>query len=455
MNKVNCSSFCANECPRRHHPVLLTLIDANSPQTLEKFKQTLRAYQITGFQLQYNVPDPNPDFRHPIFFWAAVLGKVGAVKALLRPPFNADVLMKSDDDETALHRLLFLWKDYTRLHILLELIEVFIDCIEVADSHERTPLHVCANLLSNGTKKEIDFWKPIIKKMIRETENREQGRCILNRKDKEGNTILHMLSKREELLDIIEYVVYRGAEINVANESGETPLDLSWRYALSIYNFLHMMQSVRKDWNELDSVEKRTRASINLSETKDYTEFFEEEDNIHSDHSEEEFECKRKVNDKNGYLIEKLKSLSTSSPKPCIGNKRKIKRKQRIILSDEDSMDSFSQNCCKSDIQDVSVPLKPEVESNSSLFDPKQNEVNKNSKWRYEELQQLNVELEEHQNKTKEQLQKEIKEVMENIRALYSSLSSDEGTEHLILGKKIACTELFPVLRGFCLLNLV
>ena len=141
---INCTSFCQVNCNRRHHPILLFLIDVKCKTSFDAFRHSLRAYQVSGFQLTKSIPDPDPTFRHPVLHWAAVLGKVEVVKILLKPPFNISPDIKSDLDETALHRVLVFSNSKTNLQTIFKLIDALHVCLQSVDSEMRTPFHICA-----------------------------------------------------------------------------------------------------------------------------------------------------------------------------------------------------------------------------------------------------------------------------------------------------------------------
>lgn len=272
-----CTEFCLSNCDGEHHAILNALTRVKDKSSFATFRQLLRAYQIHGFRLDTAVPDPHPDFRYPLLHWAVVLGKTGVVKMLLNPPFNVNPKLKSSANETALHRLLnFMDDGNPNLSRILETTTLLKHSLTCEDDEKKTPLHICADILASCQKKELEIWKQVFNTMVDLAENKQE---ILKYHDNEGDTVLHTLSKREELVDLVEYVVYIGASFQVKNNARETPIEVSWRFSMPTYNLYLMLKSTLNyvESSESESSEIRTRATAGLSETKDYTKFFEEE----------------------------------------------------------------------------------------------------------------------------------------------------------------------------------
>lgn len=218
---------------------------------------------------------------------------------------------------------------------------------------------------------------------------------VLNTRNGNTDTVLHILSKRDSMLDLVEYLLCLGVDISVCNASGETPVEVAWRFSMSIYNYylltttgtssppvpatesnyqqqrnprknsftraastsrqtsiintsLQPQQYNQQHENILSnfvanagaatptttSVSIRTRASLGLSQTIDYTGFFKEGSSSSSDNGSEESEdeeCshKRKVTSMNRSLIRRLDEMSSSST-PTIN---KNKEKQKLVTA--------------------------------------------------------------------------------------------------------------------------
>lgn len=304
----------------------------------ERFRNIIEGYQMSGFSIHEKLQDPDQTFCYPLLHWAAVLGKVNIVKLLIQKPFNVSPIKTSHRNrETALHRLFVLWDDHIDSKTFLELITALKTCIVVKDSEGRTPFHLCGQRLVECTNaKERKLWKDALCKMVNEVSSMDYYVDeLLNYQDKNGRTLLHTLVKQDKLIRIVEYIVSCGADIGLENNRGETAKELAWRYSLSIYNLLMKVTLKYNSYRCVTDQEKRTRASQGLSETIDYTQFFEENDMEcdlnESDISEIEEEASpvKTANFDVKHDVSKIDDL-------CASPKHK-RRKRYCIMSDSDN----------------------------------------------------------------------------------------------------------------------
>ena len=237
--------------------------------------------------------------------------------------------------------------------------------------------------LTSGTKKEIEFWKEVMSKMISSVKDDTLRRRILNYRDEDGDTILHIIAKQEKVIDVIEYLIYSGADLTLTNNADETPLEISWRYSMSVYNLLQAFQS-----SEVDYFDRRTRTSLGLSETKDYTQFFEQEE-------EEEVELKRKVSNTNVSLIDKLEKLPTVNTASTLHCNRKRKRqdtRSELVSETQEEIEEISQeNTLVRVLNEFGISISPSREKNEEC------------------------------------LRQEIKETIQNIHEMYKDVTGDQG----------------------------
>lgn len=56
-----------------------------------------------------------------------------------------------------------------------------------------------------------------------------------NAEDEE--TVLHILSRRDTMMNLIEYLLCLGVDLSVANACGDTAVEIAWRFSMPIYNF--------------------------------------------------------------------------------------------------------------------------------------------------------------------------------------------------------------------------
>ena len=224
-----CTWVCPPDCGGEHHPLLIALFNVVDADSFTYFTGILTSFQVTGFNLEINIPDPNPAFRHSLVHWAAVLGKADVLKVLQQAPFSVRMTLQSDDSSTALHRCFLLWnsKDIP-LRNALAVIEQLHECVDVGNSQKETPLHLCSLNLTRCVKTDLMFWKEMMNKMVIMIDD---SRLLhgLNFQNVNGDTMLHILSGNDDLLDLIHSLLCYGANFNIVNTRQEKPM----KYCLS------------------------------------------------------------------------------------------------------------------------------------------------------------------------------------------------------------------------------
>jgi len=459
-----CTEFCARKCDGDHHAVLLSLIKVRNKETLAQFRQLLRAYLIHGFKLDRGVPDARPSFRYPLLHWAAVLGKVEALKMLLKPPFKVSPTLKTDSHETALHRLLNVMDKNIKPSKVYEMVELLATCLDFVDEEKNTPYHVCADALITCSKCDLELWKQVFYKMIDCALDKEQLVATLNLANSDGETALHMLSKRDEMIDLVEYLLCLGVDISVTNTNGESAVEVAWRFSMPIYNFYHLIESTgigeiqgrnKSFTNKLNiscsSEPRTTRASLGLSETKDYTEFFKEEaisENENCSGDDDNCTLKRKLTHMNASLIDRLNEISEKGEptmrRPKLRARSRRATAARKIISPLSSISSTSSSDASDEIVNNKTykrqkRKKYQIYSDSSDSDEDERRTNPNQQQTMttpdsgsdepteenkscagnDGQQQKSLSSDEDESLDEEQLLTKIKQTVENIKALY------------------------------------
>ena len=403
----NCTAFCNSKCEGDHHPLLKSLFQVKSKNSLNRFDNLLRAYLIYDFQLDDGVPDSRPTFRYPLIHWAAVLGRVRVMRLLLQPPYNVSPrLTTHHNQETPLHRLLDVMDKTVEPYKILAIVELLHDSLACVDAHGNTPFHACADALVSSTKGDVELWRQIFHKMIDSYADKTHLISVLNSTNGNTETVLHMLSKRDSMLDLVEYLLCLGVDLSVCNANGETAVEVAWRFSMTIYNFYHLTTSsggsntqhcpinassrgslkptssnntslLQQQCNIPSTSDdaavsiRTTRASLGLSQTKDYTEFFKDGSSSDNDGEDSDHECslKRKVSAMNRSLIERLNEISPVKKKKKKKQKKlynnqqnqhqqKRKRLKMMDTSDERNSSSSSSSSSGNELDDIVKSLK-------------------------------------------------------------------------------------------------
>jgi len=281
---ATCSWVCHSDCGGEHHPLLIALFNAVDSDSLQQFKGTLSGFQVTGFNLQIKVPDPNPAFQHPLIHWAASLGKGNVLEMLQKPPFSMDMSFQSDDFETALHRSLLLWNakeiPLSNAFAVIEQLQV---CLDSRNAKLQTPLHICAVNLTKCVKQDFLFWKEVMNKMVTSIDDSNLVE-VLNSQDVNGDSIIHILSTNGDVLDIIHSLLCCGANFNIMNYRKEKPIDIAWKYSIAVYNLYRVITTeIGLDEFYVDKNVRRTRTATGLSKPKNYKRFFDNSDDVSDD----------------------------------------------------------------------------------------------------------------------------------------------------------------------------
>lgn len=310
---ATCTWICHPNCDGEHHPLLIALFNTVDTDSLIHFTGTLRSLQVTGFNLEMKIPDPNPTFHHPLIHWAAALGKGDVLKILQKPPFSMDMAFQSDDFETALHRSLVLWNaKEIPLNNVFSVIEQLRECLDIRNARLQTPLHICAINLTKCVKQDFIFWKEVMNNMVTSIDD-SKLEMVLNSQDVNGDSILHILSTNGDLLDVIHSLLCCGANLDIQNYRKEKPVDIACQYSIAVYNLYRAIN------NEIGLGEfyaninvSHTRTATGLSKTRDYKRFFNTSDKSDDD---DHIIVKRKVSPR-----------SASVPKKTNQCKKKVRR---------------------------------------------------------------------------------------------------------------------------------
>ena len=219
-----CTPFCGSDCPfqDKHHDLIVSLLGLQDSKasSLGNWKAFILHEVEKGVDFNQPILDPDPDLRYPLLSWAAVLGKVKAVKWLLQQDFIN--LTENEDDSSAklnvsnatalfsavrnLHEGVRTRETYEITQLFANLLDAFIkrnpDILLVQEEPDKdTVLHLCARGEQDSTAPFLKYLRQIIIKLQEyyEKENRRlQVKRILKRKNAAGDSFLHLLTRSEE-----------------------------------------------------------------------------------------------------------------------------------------------------------------------------------------------------------------------------------------------------------------
>ena len=219
-----CTPFCGSDCPfqDKHHDLIVSLLRLQDSKatSLENWKAFILHEAEKGANLNQPILDPDPDLRYPLLSWAAVLGKVKAVKWLLQQDFITFTENKGDfppklnvSNATALfsavrnlHEGVRTRETYEITQLFASLLDAFIkrnpDILLVQEEPDKdTVLHLCARGEEDSTAPFLKYLRQIIRKLqeYHEKDNMKLPvKRILKRENAAGDSFLHLLTRSEE-----------------------------------------------------------------------------------------------------------------------------------------------------------------------------------------------------------------------------------------------------------------
>ena len=234
-----CTPFCPEtDCifQGKHDPLVLSLVNLRESRTtsLDQWKADINEAQ-GRCAFNHTIPDPNPDFRYPLLHWAAVLGKVKAVKWLLQKGY-VDLNKNPDQHEYSLPNVankMVLFSTVRWLHegvktretgaickLFTNIVDAFLkldadhpDVLLAQDDHNNdTVLHLCARGEEDSTAPFFHYLKRILGKLQEYSEKNDKLplKDILKTENGAGDSFLHLLArsnKREEAKKLIKYAI--------------------------------------------------------------------------------------------------------------------------------------------------------------------------------------------------------------------------------------------------------
>ncbi|XP_069133247.1 uncharacterized protein [Argopecten irradians] len=252
MAKKTCPIFCPKTCSKKHHPLLVALINTNAQENGEvSFKlleATISRYiKIGKWTVLDAVADTDPCYRYPLIHWAACLGKVSVVKWLIERDEGSVFARHSPTDDTALHLLVNSLQKTCQKEankVFKELVSVLSDCLICGNRYGDTPLHlVCRNLVQQKPKTEYftECVSCILKVASSKAGAADFCATVVNIQNNEGNTPVHILAQKDHTLNVIKMIaeVVR-PDLKLPNDKGKNVLQIAADHRqMKISAYLH------------------------------------------------------------------------------------------------------------------------------------------------------------------------------------------------------------------------
>ena len=258
---TQCPPLCECNCPYQdQHNKLITYLASlqdSKPPKLDEWKSFILTEAKRVGDFNKSLEDPDPAFCYPLLHWAAILGKVNAFKWLLQQDFIRVVVdpenLKCSQPNKPNAMVLFSAVRY--LHVGLpttladgiykkfaKLLDAILkhnpEVLLVQDSQTGdTVLHRCARGEKHSTAPFFVYLKRLLGKLEERYKKEKQPRVslkkILEKKNRKGDTFLHLLaksSKREEATKVIDYTVKEKFPLQflekIKNANGKTADDI-------------------------------------------------------------------------------------------------------------------------------------------------------------------------------------------------------------------------------------
>ncbi|XP_046858965.1 uncharacterized protein LOC124452462 isoform X2 [Xenia sp. Carnegie-2017] len=231
-----CPPFCENNCPNAgdHHRLLVAILNSHNDHGFKKFCKRAQQYLKEGWKVDDPIEDINCEYRYPLIHWATVLGKTKVLKWCVR---NGVDLMKKHGrrSETALHRLMIC--GYTPLREkchdipkrFKKIVNILKDLLSVKNDNRDLPIHVAAKVLVERPLVNDPLFKmtytEMLKILVDMTADVDQE--LLNYRNVDGDTIMHILAKHDRGAEIIDVLGQMDADFTLINAEGQKPIDIA------------------------------------------------------------------------------------------------------------------------------------------------------------------------------------------------------------------------------------
>eukprot|EP00118_Oscarella_pearsei_P001769 m.8414 g.8414 ORF g.8414 m.8414 type:complete len:844 (+) comp20580_c0_seq2:100-2631(+) len=240
----DCTPFCESSCPGDHHPILKALmrcpekeLSTEQSAELQDFDKCLDQCLQLGWHKDMEIPEKDERFRFPTLHWAAVLGRLSAVK-LLAVDRSADVKTQTAEGHTALHRVcLRMFESFQQKGIahrartkVKRLVEMLQYSLVVKDGQNLTPLLLACRSYSQSQGVVMnEFYSTLILSMgqvAKQLAPRFKDIAI-NSRNSNGDTALHLIAGFDMLSSCIGMLLSAGANPLLRNQRNQTAHDIA------------------------------------------------------------------------------------------------------------------------------------------------------------------------------------------------------------------------------------
>ena len=242
MSEKKCPPFCNQDtCIKKHHELIVRLvnIDERDEKSFDRFKTALGEFR-SSILPEHPIPDTFREYRYPVLHWASVLGKINAVKFLVKNGYHPTI-RSQEKGETALHRVVLCSYISLRNSQQKEVIDKFktltgllAPALFIKDDNGNTPSHNCAilcnqrhdSVLASLHRKALEI---MIDKIIEMKNTEIANEDGLNIRNREKKTVLHLLAagESEDLIPLIRKLLDNGADPEMRDFDGKSPMDIA------------------------------------------------------------------------------------------------------------------------------------------------------------------------------------------------------------------------------------
>ena len=231
-----CTPFCEAKCKYagHHHKILVAVINCVDNRSYNEFTKTITKFVRKGWKVDDPIEDPYPEFRYPLVHWATVLGNVMVLKWCVDQGLNLNKRW-GQRSETALHRLMVCGYSALRenSHNILKTFKRLVKLLKVLlqskDDNKDLPIHVAAKVLVErplmGDSRFDPTYTEMLKILVRIT--CELDPELLNCRNRDGNTVMHILSQHDKGAEILKLLIENGADCDLPNAEGIKPIDIA------------------------------------------------------------------------------------------------------------------------------------------------------------------------------------------------------------------------------------
>ena len=231
-----CTPFCEVNCKYagQHNKILVAVINCVDERGYNEFTKTVTKFTKHGWNIDDPIEDPDPEYQYPLVHWATVLGNVMVLKWCVEQGLDLNKRW-GQRSETALHRLMVCGYSALRensenlLNTFKKLVKLLKVLLHLKDDNKDLPIHVAAKVLVerpliNDSRFDRTYTE-MLKILIQIT--CELDLELLNCRNIEGNTVMHIVAQHDKGAEILELLLDSGADCDLPNSESLKPIDIA------------------------------------------------------------------------------------------------------------------------------------------------------------------------------------------------------------------------------------